>query len=1061
MEREHPVSTPRNEMILASAGSGKTYALTDRYVALLAGGAAPERIVALTFTRKAAGEFFDEILKKLADAAGDAARAQKLAEAIGRPGLGPSGFLALLRRVAEAMHRLRLGTLDSFFAQVVGAFPFELGLAGPFEVLEEAAARAEQQRVLRRMFTRGGALTEAQQEFIEAFKRATFGREEKRLAEMLEHFLEEHQQTWLDAPTAEHWGNPARIWPQGNEWLVGRPDAKRALRTLRSWLAGAVPLEKQRQRWEDFLAAAEEWTPGATLPRELAYVLDKALEAWPDLRLGAVTLEFDRKKQELDAAASAALADLTRSIVGGELRRRLETTRGMHAVLEGYERFYDGMVRRAGRLTFADVQRLLAPGAGAPALAQTAGEGRLLIDYRLDAAIDHWLLDEFQDTSFGQWSVLKNLIDEAVQDAAGGRSFFCVGDMKQAIYQWREGDPALFREIFNHYNAAAPGAIAERPLVESWRSGPPLIAMVNAVFGAGGKLADLFPGAASAAWNAGWREHRTAVPGRTGQAALLQAADEEGRWRTALRLLREIRPVERGLTCAVLVRKNATATALADFLRREGGLPAVAESDLKVCADNPLGAVLLALVQAAAHPADTLAWEHVHMTPLGAVLAAEGLERREQVTARVLGQIHAEGFERTVRWWLARLEPQWGSDDAFTRLRARQFTAAAGEFDATGRRDAAEFVDFMRAYKTREAEGASVVRVMTVHRAKGLGFDVVILPDLEGQTIVERRKGLAVQKTRDRAVDWVLDLPPELFRRRDTVLEAHVAEAKAAACYENLSVLYVAMTRAKRGLYVITEPPGGSRSTNYPRLLAETLGTEEREVRVGGASLPGAWSAGEADWFAALQLEAKQDGGTAPAPLAGVRRAPRWVARRPSGEGVPATGLTQYFSLERRGAADFGTAVHRLLAEVEWGPETDLETRWAQRLEPADAVREASAVLRAPGLAELWRKPTEASEVWRERAFEMLLDGVWVTGVMDRVVVERGPDGRARRATVYDFKTDRMDEAGLHKAVARHQGQMALYRAAAGRLAGLERAAVNAVLVFTRAVQAVNTADSR
>ncbi len=1054
------MNTPRNEMILASAGSGKTYALTNRYVALLAGGAAPERIVALTFTRKAAGEFFDEILKKLADAAGDAGKAEKLAADIGRPGLGPADFLALVRKVTETMHRLRLGTLDSFFAQVVGAFPFELGLAGQFEVLEEAAARAEQQRVLRRMFTRAGALTEAQQEFIEAFKRATFGREEKRLTEMLEDFLQEHQQTWLDAPVAELWGNPARIWPQGNEWLAGRPDAKAALKTLRSWLTAAAPPDKQRKRWEDFLAAAGEWTPGATLPRELAYVLEKALEAWPELRRGAVTLEFDRKKQELDATASAALAELTRSIVGGELRRRLETTRGIFAVLQGYERFYGEAVRRAGRLTFADVQRLLAPAAGAPLLAQTGGEGRLLIDYRLDAAIDHWLLDEFQDTSSGQWSVLKNLIDEAVQDAAGGRSFFCVGDVKQAIYQWREGDPTLFREIFNHYNAAAPGAIAERPLVESWRSGPPLIAMVNAVFGAGGTLAELFPGAASAAWNAEWREHRTAVPQRTGQAALLHAADEEGRRRMTLRLLREIQPLERGLTCAVLVRKNDTATALADFLRREGALPAVAESDLNVCADNPLGAALLALVQAAAHPADTLAWEHVHMTPLGAVLAAEGLQGREQVTVRVLGQIHAEGFERTMRWWLARLEPRWAGDDAFTRLRARQFAAAAGEFDATGRRDAAEFVEFMRAYKARDAEGASVVRVMTVHRAKGLGFDVVILPDLEGQTIAERRKGLAVQKTKDRAVDWVLDLPPEIFRHRDPVLEAHVEEAKAAACYESLSLLYVAMTRAKRGLYVITEPPGGSKSANFPRLLAATLGEEAREVRVGGAMLPGVWSAGEADWFAALQPVAKQDGEAAPVPVTGVRRAPRWPARRPSGEGAAAPGLAQYFSLERGSAADFGTAVHRLLAEVEWGPATDIEARWAHRAEPGEVVREASAVLRAPGLAEIWTRPTVTSEVWRERAFEMLLDGVWITGVMDRVVVERDPGGRARRATVYDFKTDRVDETALDRAAARHEEQMAFYRKAAGRLTGLEPASVDAVLVFTRVARAVNAAHS-
>ena len=293
------------------------------------------------------------------------------------------------------------------------------------------------------------------------------------------------------------------------------------------------------------------------------------------------------------------------------------------------------------------------------------------------------------------------------------------------------------------------------------------------------------------------------------------------------------------------------------------------------------------------------------------------------------------------------------------------------------------------------------------------------------------------------------------------MLEAHVTEAKAAACYENLSVLYVAMTRAKRGLYVITKPPGESRSANFPRLLAETLGAATMDVRVGGAVLPGAWSAGDADWFTASRPKEEATEEARLTPFVGAKRAPRWLARRPSGEGVGAAGFAQLFSLERSGAMDFGTMVHRLLAEVEWGPVADIEARWAQRGEPADAAREAAAVLQAVGLASVWMRPTATSEVWRERAFEMLLDGVWITGVMDRVVVERDSHNRAVRATVYDFKTDRADETGLDEAAARHEGQMALYRQAAGKLTGLSVAAVDTVLVFTRARRLVKSGHSR
>jgi len=1048
------MSVPRHVMILASAGSGKTYALTNRFVALLAGGAQPERIVALTFTRKAAGEFFDEILNKLAGAARDAGRARRLAEEIGQPQLGTGDFLKMLRAVTEAMHRLRLGTLDSFFARIARAFPLELGLTGEFEILQEHAARLERQRVLRRMFTQTGELDEAQKEFIEAFKRATFGAEEKRLGRLLDAFLDQHQEIYLAAPDQEFWGNPARIWPGGNPWLGAKIDPKLAVRALRSWFDGAEIGDKQRERWVAFLLSFEMWTPGAAPPRELAYVLQKALAAWHELVAGRAVLEFDRKKQGLDVPACAALADLVRHVVGGELARRLETTRGIFDVLRGYEAFYHDAVRRAGKLTFADVQRLLAPGGGARPLTREAeAADRLFIDYRLDAEIDHWLLDEFQDTSFGQWSVLRNLIDEAVQDAAGARSFFCVGDMKQAIFTWREGDPRLFREIFNHYNAARPGAIAEEHLVSSWRSGPALIEMINDVFGQGEALKNLFPGAATETWKSEWFDHVSAVPERTGQAAWLQAADKGARWMLVLKLLQEIRPLARNLTCALLVQKNETAAELADFLRREGGLPAVAESDLHVCIDNPLGAALLALLQAAAHPGDTLAWEHLRMTPLGALLTEEKLDGPEALTGRVLGQVHAEGFEHTIEAWLRKLGPRLAPEDAFSRKRASQFTAAAGMFDQTGSRDIAEFVQFMERYTVRDTESAAVIRVMTIHKSKGLGFDLVLLPDLEGRKLDQRREGLAVQKTPDRSTEWVLDLPSEIFREHDEVLAAHVGAAEAEACYEKLSLLYVAMTRAKRAMYVITEPVGPSKSRNFSRVLADTLGVDAGPVRVGALVLEGAWSRGDADWHAKLAVPAepkKMSPEIALVNAATAGRAPRRLARRPSAEKTGLVGGARVFALEGADAADFGTEVHKLLAEVAWVGEGDAKKfaeAWAMR---GGAGEEALACLRAPELATVWKRPDQA-EAWRERAFEVVIDGTWVTGVFDRVVVERDQAGHAVRATVFDFKTDRVaDAADVAAAVARHGGQLNLYRRVAAVLAGLDVAMVACELVLTK-----------
>ena len=126
-----------NTMIRASAGTGKTYQLTNRFIRLLLYGASPERIIALTFTRKAAGEFFEGILDKLAKAADDPAKAADLAGDIEHAGVGQAEFRAALRRLVDSMGCLSLGTIDSFFHRVLGLFSTEFGLGGRFEMMDE------------------------------------------------------------------------------------------------------------------------------------------------------------------------------------------------------------------------------------------------------------------------------------------------------------------------------------------------------------------------------------------------------------------------------------------------------------------------------------------------------------------------------------------------------------------------------------------------------------------------------------------------------------------------------------------------------------------------------------------------------------------------------------------------------------------------------------------------------------------------------------------------------------------------------------------------------------
>ncbi len=181
----------------------------------------------------------------------------------------------------------------------------------------------------------------------------------------------------------------------------------------------------------------------------------KLLSPAPSKRAGHLILKLGNKQFEFPDAVRPLCTDLGYAILRAEVVSRLDRTRALHALLGQFEEAYHQGVRDAGRLTFLDVTGLLAAaGNGTWGGRSLQRIDRRAIDYRLDATYDHWLLDEFQDTSRLQWNALRDLVDEVLQSESGRRSFFYVGDTKQAIYGWRGGDPRLFTEIADFHNSA-------------------------------------------------------------------------------------------------------------------------------------------------------------------------------------------------------------------------------------------------------------------------------------------------------------------------------------------------------------------------------------------------------------------------------------------------------------------------------------------------------------------------------------------------------------------------------------------------------------------------------
>lgn len=1042
-----------HEIITASAGSGKTWSLVVRYLRLLALGAEPGSIIALTFSRKAAGEFFTAILHRLAEAALTDEAAARLAEDVQIPGTGRAEFVRLLAVLVREMPRLTLGTMDSFFVRIARSFPLELGLGGDFAILDDHHSGIEQARVLQRVFAPGEMKEEGRREFLTAFQQATWGKDEARLKRLLTEFLDQWMSYYFEAPQEPVWGNPDAIWPGGRPQPAEEQTREQLLTAARKVTQSAPELnDKQREVLESIFVALDTHTPGTPLAHSM---LGRLLEALPALEAGTATVMLARKDVEMHGPLTAALHHLLARLVADTLTVCLHQTRGIFGILALYDRHYNDMVRRQGRLTFQDVQLILSGG--------LVGASRENIDYRLDARYAHWLLDEFQDTSRVQWRVLHNLCDEAIQDHEGTRSFFAVGDEKQSIFTWRGADPALFGEIQKFYGPA----IKVRPLARSQRSGPAIISQVNRLCGAKEKLAQL-DGLAGAVQRWNWQEHVSAHPERTGCAVVIEVPGSDDVvdpvWAACADLLKEIHPLRRGLTCAVLCHRNSQAAEIADALRLRTGMEVVCESDVRIATDNPAASALLALFKAAAHPADEFSWQHLLMSPLGEVIAARWPDagsgsaharqqaRRAPFTAEMLAQITAEGFAITLRTWCDRLRHHLPALDSFSRGRLEELCRTAQEFDDTGSRDADEFTAFAEAARIRESACTTAIQVMTLHKSKGLTFDIVILPDLHDKSMFMHRQRTGIARNDDREISWITQLPNKDIAAADPVIAAAMNEAVAAQWRERLAQLYVAVTRARRANYLLLPPPPkSSDSVTLHKLVRHMITGDDKPatIHIGPLSADLLDVEGDLGWFHAVPLIAKA---SAPATdLFTLTTAP--PAKKPAtSTPVRAIPSAARYSARREGRR-FGTLVHSLLSRVEWsGPGAlDALEQFFRRTLPRPDESETAALqsvrrcLTDPAIAAALAASSPDAVLWRERPFEAVIAGQLVSGVFDRVTLTAG------RVHLLEYKTDalRDDQTSLTAAIARHSRQTQLYRAALQQLTGLPPASITASFLFT------------
>jgi ATP-dependent helicase/nuclease subunit A len=869
----------KNLMVMAGAGSGKTFVLVQRYMALLdANRDWPlNALVAITFTKKAAQEMRDRVRQALETrlaAAADAAERDCWAGRI------------------TSMESARIDTIHALCASILRANAAVAGVDPQFEVLDEIQARVLLEDTLDELMValagEDNPVVALFAEYgIQAVRSALVAFIGERIPDVPDDLLDCWQSCWQeDAAREIEWllQHPACAEALAWEPLLGWPTEEDKLTALWSECLDSFSrlhaAENFEERW-DYLRAIARIKRTGIRPNKRWNSQDDFVGANQRLMLlieaaGAAVNRIGLRPGELDARA-AELVPLWAALF----------RRAQGAYTAAKER------RSPGALDFDDLERLTRD---------------LLVEhpevckrYR-NAEFRHILIDEFQDTNAAQWEIAS-----ALADVRRPGSLFVVGDEKQSIYQFRGADVSVFGHVRAQILESDGESVA---LARSFRTHQRLIDCFNSLFAA---LLRKDPLSQAADYEVelgkpmdAARDHSpqdvpplellllntelsTDDDGRTAFCRRWEAYEIAGRLHQLVREGRliydknaeEHRPMNYG-DIAILFQATTSITLYEDVFKAVG-LAFVTVAGRGYYNRQEVWD-LLNLLTALHNPADNLALATALRSPLFSLsddaLLALRLHRDEQekrlplwdalasldgvppdehdqvlfaretlhnlraLAGRVtISELLREALERT--GYLATLSSL--PDGARRRGNIEKLLEKAR---TTGYTTLGAFEQYLRDMSDREArEGEALVDVkdavtlMTVHASKGLEFPVVVLADCSwkgggnatGATLLDKRYGLAckVYNTASDAME-----KPYTFRAAE-----RMSQLREAA--ERKRLLYVAATRAQDYLIISGQVSPGSKTpwktSGWLTLLLEGLGLAEYDFQPGTTLLPTTW----------------------------------------------------------------------------------------------------------------------------------------------------------------------------------------------------------------------------
>ena len=864
----------RSVAVEACAGAGKTWMLVSRIVRALLEGCPPQDILAITFTKKAAGEMRQRLQQWLLEfaSASDADLVAQL-QIRGLITTPTPVQLQTLRGLHLALlhsgRPVQIRTFHSWFAALLRSAPLailqELGLPGHYELLENDARAVA--LVWRRFQTRVAQDAEARRDYLDAV--ATHGRHqthkalEAALSKRVEFVLADVHgvvDASLDTFDAQYPAFAGNATPGAH---LLQPEVHTLLWSAAKAL-GASTLVTCNKAARDLEAGLTDFNPAAITDALLT-------KAGTPRKLSDKLAGIDTVRQ-----AQALLVDLAQAEL--QYQAWLHHHR-MARLARGLVEDFAQLKRERGWVDMGDLERAALALMSDPVLSGWVQE-------RLDARVRHLLIDEFQDTNPLQWQALRAWLD-GYTGAGQAPSVFIVGDPKQSIYRFRRAEPQVFQAAKVFVAEGLGGDVLSCD--HTRRNAPPIIDMVNSVL----------TQAQTAGEFDGYRVHTTESI-EAGQCLKLprllrddaQAATDavaDGRdtppaWRNSLTTpRREVEETRKALECRQAARwLHQQLSAPGSSLRPEHvmvlarkrerlGLMQAELAALHIAAQQPEKTELIdcpevldvvALLDALVSPRHDVSLARALKSPLFsvddqdlvalalAVRAAKAESESSQApswyaclqTTAELPKSLTQAAHQLTQWraWVRSLPPH----DALSAIYLQgdvlaRFAAAA----PPARRDAvvanlqallgaALQLDggrYLTAYglvRSLRAGGnpapvraqTQAVRLLTVHGAKGLEAPLVLMLDTDGEAPKAETMGVLVQWPGEAAY-------PQRFAfvasesRPSACLAPALAQEQIARQREELNGLYVALTRAQQTLVVSSmEPHSGAAQSWWQRL---------------------------------------------------------------------------------------------------------------------------------------------------------------------------------------------------------------------------------------------------